>query len=201
MISLPVDDARRVALLADDAVPNMLLEVDFSAAVGGVQRMTDAPRDIVSDGETFLAHQGVSGLSAVQPQGVSDRDLLEVVFEDPEPGDASWYHRFTSQGYTGISASLGVVFEADDGTLSSRLAVYAGRCVSVVLDGEDSRVVVARFSGPFASRSGNPVLATDAAQRGRDAGDISLQLIAVSRNIQWGRQIPRGWELSHPEGA
>ena len=199
MIDLPDTDARYIALKADDAVALALLEISFPSAAGGTKRMTDGPRNVTVNRKTYRAHQGLAGVSPVAPQDASDRHLLEIQLWDPDPGPASWHTRFTSRGYAGIRVELAAAFVAADGSLSLPLSAYVGKCIGEKLGWKDGRVVVARFAGAFARRSGNPVVATDAAQRGRLATDKSLKFISVARNIEWGRKRPKGWRGSHPE--
>ena len=200
MISLPTSDARYRALYDESAQPQMLVTIAFPAGAGGTRRLTDAPRDLTVSGATYLAHLGLVGVSPLEPRGVLDRNLLELQFADPDLGTSSWSHRFTVEGHTGIRLSLSVVF-VSGGSLSAPLSVYSGGCAGVRLTWQDGRVVLARFAGPFARRAGNPVVATDTAQRGRRSTDTSLHYIATSRNIQWGRKVPKGWENVFPENA
>ena len=201
MISLPSSDGRRVALEAEHAESLALVAVNFPAS--GASRLTDGPRDLVVGGQTYGAHAGLAGVSQLTPaEAGAGRDLLELVFLDPEPGAASWYYRFTHHGHTGITMRLSAVFD-NAGVLSLPFSVYAGHCVAVNLVWNETggRTVVVRFAGPFGRRSGNTQVATDTAQRGRRSTDRSLKYIATTRNIQWGRQIPKDWTSPHPDGT
>ena len=193
MIQLAADDARRQALESEDVTMVTLIRIDFPAAGGGTQYYTESARDLVVNGNTYVANSDLRSATPPPPQQESARDLAEISWFDPvRPMVMTYRQRFIAAGWTGIRLQFDVAFlTGESNVLSLPLNVYRGRCIAVDSDNEDGvPVTVARFAGPLVRLDDAAlILTSDAQQRQRDASDGSMRFAHVARDIQWGRKV------------
>ena len=196
---ISIGSALNTALSSQDIVAISFLTIGFTDAVdtGGVPgtdrtlRITEAPREMVVGGNTFISATNLVGLSAPGVQANIDRDNYTVVFAD---NDSAMRARFASSGTSGVSLTVQLGLLDDNGTLISELLdVYKGQSATLnwTPAGSGYNLQVG-FTGQLTQLgTANVRSSTPQSQNQYDATDTSMAYVhdtANDRALKWGKK-------------
>ena len=186
---LQISNGLRALIENNTAIPFILVKIDFQT---DPLHITDAPRNIVYNGATYIASGGLKSVSPPKVESQVSRDLFEVVIGDP---DNTLRFKLDYENI-GVSLSIvsGFVDPATNNLHSEFLSVYAGRIskVSWAIE-EDSPDVVIECSGPFTKLKQIINRTTTAeSQRKLYPNDSSLDYVYDTTNeatVKWGGKV------------
>jgi hypothetical protein len=186
---LQVNNDLKALLQSSVVVPFVLIKIDFSSAVGGAVFITDAPREVVYNGDTYLPNGGLKSISPLRAEGQISRDLFDIQLLDPD----TTYREILKIESTGVSISITAGFVDPETEIinSNFLDVYRGRINKTSWSVEDNTPTVnIQASGPLTklqqivSRTTN-----DNSQQLYHPGDTSLALsydTQDDKQLKWG---------------
>jgi hypothetical protein len=177
-----------------EITPVTLIDLHFpdteAVPAGGPMRITDAPRDVVFEGVTYVSSDEIRSIAAPQTQNSVDRDNYSIVFTD---ADIEMRNRFAVT-YTGVPLRVRVVFRKKDGSLTGEaLNVYKGQSSTVLWTDTDGDATCAiGFTGQLTQLEAKKVvMTTPASQETVDPTDTCMQF---SHNavedvaLRWGKR-------------
>lgn len=186
----------QAALVDYDLTAVSFLTIGFTNN-GGIMRVTEAPRDLVFDGQMFESSSNLRGLSAPDTQNAIDRDNYSVAFSD---NDGFMRRRFLDadadgvrRGPHGIGLTVQLGIMANGVLVSEPLNVYKGQSAAMSWNpSSDGYVLEVGFTGQLTQLdSSNSMLTTKENQRQRDNDDTSMDQVHSGVNddaIKWGRK-------------
>ena len=159
---------------------------------GGVLRITEAPRDMVINGVTYISADNLAALSAPETQNSVDRDHYTIAFID---SDGGMRNRFRADGVHGIplTVQLGLFDENDDFISTELLNVYTGQSAAMSWRAESGGYVTeVGFTGQLTQLdSANTFLTNPDSQSKIDPADTSMNEVHSTTSddaIRWGRK-------------
>jgi hypothetical protein len=125
---LNIGEELNSAISASQIIAVVIIDIDFPGDVGGPLRLTEAPRDIIVQGKTYLSNAILKKLTTPQAQSSVDRDNYKITFNDEKH---ELRERFAVKRI-GIPVSIKLVFLREDGTMISEpLDTYKGQTSSM----------------------------------------------------------------------
>ena len=186
MISLGVNDERRLALERESIEFSLLLAVAFPAPAG-TKYWSCAPWPITVNGQTYTRNRYLRKAAVPDRKEQLGPDTYALEFADPNADMRSLFVH-ENELRTGVRLDVSLCFRRADGEYHlTPLEVYSGRlsgAASAV--NQDGAITTVVFSGQLANLRVKPRLMTDEDQRRRSATDTALAYVSAQRSLKWG---------------
>jgi hypothetical protein len=176
------------AITAAQIIAVVIIEIAFPEDVGGPLRITEAPRDIIVDGKTYVSSAILKKLTTPQAQNSVDRDNYKISFNDETH---VLRDRFAVKR-VGIPVYIKLVFLNPDGSLiSEALDTYKGQTSGMVWsDGE----LTVSLTGQLAQLNGKKTRYTTSESQldlSGSSADTCMAYVGdttADNYLEWGRK-------------
>jgi hypothetical protein len=176
------------AIRAPQIIAVVIIDIDFPGDVGGPLRLTEAPRDIIVQGKTYLSNTLLKKLTTPQAQASVDRDNYKITFNDERH---ELRERFAVKRI-GIPVSIKLVFLREDGTMISEpLDTYKGQTSAMQWKNGELNLSLTGQLTQLAGKRTRYTTAESQTDLNGHSEDTSMRYVGDStadNYLEWGRK-------------